>query len=1142
MKKWLCILIFTCCLLLCACAAAEDHLIPVSLGGTDAGTISVPENVIVLTEKGGSDGIVCSRNTNGTELSVSLQNYDFFHGGGLAGLHQANADDRVVIIELEERTLYAGFGEPITMDVPVFRTGRVRSFSGSTLVLDSFELKADPAGGEQASKEDWEEYCRYITDEDIHFSSRAAANGEHRKDISTTAKTYHFDVDLKGDLVWEFDVDVDRSPLFWNHYHIYAKVLLDVKSLVMTAESDEAEITIPLPSIPITMGLAIPISITAQAEYRGSLGVKFSKGFDLTIDFDLGLCDPEFTADSNPLGTNPEVISQDGLSVFVGLETGVMGSLFEVIEAGITFDAGFSFDNYWYHDHFFIRDKEDVDHDHYHACDQCYYLEISPAVGPLALKVVVVKFFARSLDLIERHKFPPVYQYHSSDTFTDEHGDGKCPLVATKVSVHVVNEGGIPISQVDVSYAPVDETHYQGVISAKTDKNGNANIYVPPLASDKKSKNKVTVTASMPNPLDPDDTLSTTAEVTGSDEVQAIVLKINTKASSVSFDPNGSGTVENMPDPIHFYAEKGPVNIPDNTPSRSGVLFTGWNTKADGTGDAVVPGASWQTSGDTVLYAQWTMLSHYYVIQYNANGGSYAPEGQVVPAGMSALLTDERAYWDQHRFLGWSRDDTAEVPEFPVGKANEFVNTEEKFIVTLYAVWGFYPVDPPIGISFDMNGGPESRAPSTQWITRGSWMMIPTRRVWWDEVHKLLGWSTDPNAASPAYFAGRSYHFTETTKLYAVWQKLALCALRFADPAGNDTANMPGDVLFAPEMSPWVTVPDTVPRKSGRLFTGWNTEPDGSGKAVQPGAVLLLYEDTTLYAQWELADRYWMVLFNANGGESAPSPQLAYIGKDMTLTSAPASWSGYRFLGWSRDRDAEMPEYPAGQTNIIPYSLGKNGLVLYAVWGFTPVDQPVRVAYDMNGGPESGKPAAQWHKPGSWLTLSSLTPSWDGQHLFLGWSLAAGAKEPEYRPGDTVRFEDNATLYAVWKISYRITEGDGSAWYRKKDNDQRFAADGSLSYFSHLEIDGKKVPDGYLTVTSGSTVVLIDKNYLRPLADGTHSITFVYEDGKAEGTFRIVRDVPLTGDRATPLLWICMVIVPLALMTVMAKKRKAQKK
>ncbi len=51
-----------------------------------------------------------------------------------------------------------------------------------------------------------------------------------------------------------------------------------------------------------------------------------------------------------------------------------------------------------------------------------------------------------------------------------------------------------------------------------------------------------------------------------------------------------------------------PVTIPNNAFSRTGYEFTGWNTKADGTGTSYSSGQTFKPSSDMTLYAQWNQV------------------------------------------------------------------------------------------------------------------------------------------------------------------------------------------------------------------------------------------------------------------------------------------------------------------------------------------------------------------------------------------------------------------------------------------------------------------------------------------------------------------------------------------------------
>ena len=72
------------------------------------------------------------------------------------------------------------------------------------------------------------------------------------------------------------------------------------------------------------------------------------------------------------------------------------------------------------------------------------------------------------------------------------------------------------------------------------------------------------------------------------------------------------------------------VAVRDNGFRRDGYTFTGWNTRADGTGEAVKPGDKRVLNGEGRLYAQWTAdpaSSTYHANVKDATGDTAAQTG-----------------------------------------------------------------------------------------------------------------------------------------------------------------------------------------------------------------------------------------------------------------------------------------------------------------------------------------------------------------------------------------------------------------------------------------------------------------------------------------------------------------------------------
>lgn len=87
---------------------------------------------------------------------------------------------------------------------------------------------------------------------------------------------------------------------------------------------------------------------------------------------------------------------------------------------------------------------------------------------------------------------------------------------------------------------------------------------------------------------------------------------------------------------------------------------------------------------------------------------------------------------------------------------------------------------------------------------------------------------------------------------------------------------------------------------------------------------------------------------------------------------------------------------------------------------------------------------------------------------------------------------------------YTITKGNNGKWYQESTKTLSFTASGDYAKFVGVSIDGTRISDSNYTVKKGSTVVTLKAAYLKTLKLGEHTVTIHFDDGKAEGTFRVV--------------------------------------
>lgn len=235
----------------------------------------------------------------------------------------------------------------------------------------------------------------------------------------------------------------------------------------------------------------------------------------------------------------------------------------------------------------------------------------------------------------------------------------------------------------------------------------------------------------------------------------------------------------------------------------------------------------------------------------------------------------------------------------------------------------------------------------------------------------------------------------------------------FKNSQSGTAEGMPKDIVFAPFFNENVKLPGNIPTLAGRQFTGWNTAEDGSGTTYSTNSVLTLSDDITLWAQWEMVDNNWYVVYDANGGKSAPATQMGIKGDSIVLTTDLPDGGALVFRGWALEENAADPDYQPGDT--LPYDSTKNAVVLYALWEIDPEHRPVIVSFDANGGHSDSLPNNISIPHLTWGILPDKAPVWDLSHQFLGWSDDPQATEAKWEPGSTVFFSQDTVLYAVWK-------------------------------------------------------------------------------------------------------------------------------
>lgn len=115
------------------------------------------------------------------------------------------------------------------------------------------------------------------------------------------------------------------------------------------------------------------------------------------------------------------------------------------------------------------------------------------------------------------------------------------------------------------------------------------------------------------------------------------------------------------------------------------------------------------------------------------------------------------------------------------------------------------------------------------------------------EGYVFMGWGDKAEADKVVYEDRGTVTFNKDVTLYAVWEQKTH-KITFVQNDRKVGGTMEVQTVQEGKDTALTTCTYT---KKGYRFKGWNTEPNGKGKAYKDGEIVNLKEDLKLYAQWE---------------------------------------------------------------------------------------------------------------------------------------------------------------------------------------------------------------------------------------------------------------------------------------------------
>lgn len=201
------------------------------------------------------------------------------------------------------------------------------------------------------------------------------------------------------------------------------------------------------------------------------------------------------------------------------------------------------------------------------------------------------------------------------------------------------------------------------------------------------------------------------------------------------------------------------------------------------------------------------------------------------------------------------------------------------------------------------------------------------------------------------------------------------------------------------ELGNTVTFPSA--NRAGFIFTGWNTNANGSGTDYPAGSSITMgAQDMSVYAQWEAIP--YTVTFDSQGGSSVSTLDNLTAGSEVGLDEPTRA--GYQFLEWNSSANGSGVGYDAGDTYTIP----AQNSTLYAIW-----EKVFTLSYNTQGS-ETLTSQSLTEGNSTWLESAPYREGYN----FLEWNTSADGNGTSYEEYDFFTMPNtDITLYAIWEDS-----------------------------------------------------------------------------------------------------------------------------
>lgn len=383
------------------------------------------------------------------------------------------------------------------------------------------------------------------------------------------------------------------------------------------------------------------------------------------------------------------------------------------------------------------------------------------------------------------------------------------------------------------------------------------------------------------------------------------------------------------------------IDVNENRFLYSGYVFTGWNSKKDGSGISYMPEDTLILPKKTVhLYAQWQKIPKYKLI-YDANNpsGLRRIDGQTPCETGTTIRIDGNDFSYENgkksfHFVGWNTRPDGSGEIYNPGDFKE-INSDG----ILYAIWEEDPQNAEdlqkYGVYYHANNGTSAYSvDSGVPYEKGTSARLAGNPFAYSG-YTFVGWNTKADRTGKMYKPGEETMVGEKDlHYYAIWEKNVTNTVIYS--SNQEEEEQTTDAQTPVTSGATIKIDGNPFNKKDSGFTGWNTKADGSGTTYQPGDDMEVKENTVLYAQWTSTVEKYKLIYHSNYPDDRENPEdvktdketPCYAGTRIKIDETCFTCPGYQFKGWTKKAENEEIDYLPKDR----YQMPEGNVDLFALW------------------------------------------------------------------------------------------------------------------------------------------------------------------------------------------------------------------